>query len=168
MNWNPQRFLELLQPVLDNVHGASWDNALATELNALYGPGTETFTRIKAACRSGVDDGWMGLQGDEQRRGGRVLEPDPETHNLSVDVVEIADFTGPHHRHPHGEVCAVLPVTEGARFDGNAEGWCVYPPGSSHYPSAVGGRLQVMFFLPDGAIEYTDADASLRSGSSSS
>lgn len=166
MSWNKQRFQELLAPVMETLDGASWDDALAVELNRRYGPGTDTFQQITEACRSGVHEGWMGLEGDSRRRGGRVLEPTPATRNLSVDVVEIADITGPHHSHPGGEACAVLPVTEGARFDGNAEGWCVYPPGSGHFPSATGGRLQVMFFLPGGAIEYSDADVSLRSGSS--
>jgi len=166
MTWSLQRFLELLQPVIETVHQAPWDGALAIELNETFGPGTDTFSQITEACRSGVDEGWMGIEGDERRKGGRVLEPGPETRNLSVDVVEIADIVGPHHRHPGGEVCAVLPVSEGARFDGNPQGWCVYPPGSAHFPSATDGRLRVMFFLPNGEIEYTDTDSSLRSGSS--
>jgi len=165
VTWNLQRFLEVLKPVIEIVHEESWGSALSVKLNATFGPGSETFSEIAEACRSGVEEGWMGVAGDERRKGGRVLEPAPATHNLSVDVVEIADITGPHHRHPGGEVCAVLPVTVGACFDGNPEGWCVYPPGSAHYPSATGGRLRVMFFLPGGAIEYTDADATLRSGS---
>ena len=165
MSWTLHRFGEALKPVIDTLHGQAWDGALATKLNALYGPGTETFAQIAQACQSGVDDGWMNLEGDARRKGGRILEPGPGTQNLSVDVVEIADITGPHHRHPRGEVCAVLPITEGACFDGHPAGWCVYPPGSSHYPSATGGRLRVMFLLPGGEIEYTDAAASLRSGS---
>jgi len=165
VNWNLKRFLDVLKPVIDTVHENPWDSELAVKLNAIFGPGTETFSEIAEACRSGVDEGWMGLEGDDRRKGGRIIEPNPATQNLSVDVVEIADITGPHHRHPGGEVCAVLPVTEGARFDGNPEGWCVYPPGSAHFPSATGGRLRVMFFLPGGAIDYTDVDASLRSGS---
>ena len=108
----------------------------------------------------------MGLQGDDRRKGGRVIEPSPDCAGCSVDVVEIADITGPHHAHPKGEICAVLAVTPGARFDGNSEGWAVYPPGSAHWPSATGGRLRVMFFLPGGEIAYSDDEASLRSGSS--
>ena len=165
MNWNLQRFVQALKPVIDLVYDAHWNSQLAMDLNAKFGPGTETFSAIGEACRSGIDDGWMGLTGDERRRGGRVVEPGPQTQNLSVDVVEIVDITGPHHRHPRGEVCAVLPITAGARFDGNPQGWCVYPPGSAHFPTATGGRLCVMFLLPDGEIEYTDAGASLRSGS---
>lgn len=165
MNWNLQRFLEVLKPVMQIVHEEPWGSALAVKLNASFGPGTEMFSALTEACRSGVEEGWMGLEGDERRKGGRVVEPDPATFDLSVDVVEIADIIGPHHRHPGGEVCAVLPISEGACFDGNPEGWCVYPPGSAHYPSATGGRLRVMFFLPRGAIEYTDADAALGSGS---
>ncbi len=165
MDWNLQRLREVLKPVIDTVHDSRWDGALAGTLNEAFGPGTETFSAIGEACRSGIEDGWMGIEGDDRRKGGRVLEPGPATHDLSVDVVEIADIIGPHHRHPGGEVCAVLPVTEGARFDGKPQGWCVYPPGSAHWPSATGGRVRVMFFLPGGAIEYTDTGTSLSSGS---
>ena len=107
----------------------------------------------------------MRLQGDARRKGGRVVEPGPATAGASVDVVEIADITGPHHSHPKGEICCVLAVTPWASFDGHFEGWTVYPPGSAHWPSARGGRLRVMFFLPDGAIDYTDTAATLTSGS---
>jgi hypothetical protein len=168
MRWNRAEFLTVLEPVLQAVAEGPLDDALAARLNADFGPGSAVFTTIAEACRAGVEDGWMGLQGDAQRRGGRVVEPGEASRGLSVDVVELADITGPHHRHPGGEVCAVLPETEGARFDGHAEGWCVFPPGSAHWPSASGGRLRVMFFLPDGAIEYTDAAATLGSGSGES
>ncbi len=165
MDWDLHRFRDALRPVIDTIHDTPWDGALEARLNEAFGPGTDTFSAMIDACRSGIEDGWMGLAGDDRRKGGRVLQPEPATHDLSVDLVEIADIVGPHHRHPGGEVCAVLPVTEGARFDGNPQGWCVYPPGSAHWPSATGGRLRVLFFLPSGAIEYTDPDASLCSGS---
>jgi hypothetical protein len=50
------------------------------------------------------------------------------------------------------------------RFDGNPRGWAVYPPGSDHWPAGSGGRVRILFFLPDGAIEYTEESASLGSG----
>ena len=160
-----EELVDLLTPVIETIGAAEWNADLAARLNAAFPPGGETFETLRAACRSGIEDGWMGLEGDDRRKGGRVVEPGPASGGYSIDVVEIADITGPHHRHPGGEVCAVLPVTEGAEFDGNGEGWAVYPPGSDHWPSAQGGRLRVLFFLPDGAIEYTDRDQSLESGS---
>lgn len=158
-------FLDTLRPVIDLIRDRALDGALKSDLDMAFPPGSPTFEAIRAACRSGVEDGWMGLEGDDRRKGGRVIEPTPECAGCSVDVVEIADLTGPHHAHPRGEVCAVLAVTPGVEFDGNPEGWAVYPAGSAHWPSAKGGRLRVMFFLPGGEIDYTDSDATLRSGS---
>ena len=95
-------------------------------------------------------------QGGEGRRFGRVLEPSVETDNLSIDVVDLTDIVGPHHRHPTGEVCMVMPVTEGANFDGHDAGWCVNPPGSAHRPTVTNGRALVLYLLPEGKIEFTE------------
>ncbi len=161
------QFLATLRPVLETIGSQQLDAGLDVQLNRDFPPGSPVFEDIREACRAGAEDGWMQLQGDASRRGARVIEPAAESAGLSVDVVELADIVGPHHRHPGGEICAVLPVTAGARFDGRGEGWTVYPPGSEHWPSAEGGRLRVMFFLPGGVIEYTDRVASLGSGSAS-
>lgn len=158
-------FVQLLQPVFEAIGDRPLDGSLTSRLNAGFGADSALFAAIAETCEDGIRAGWMGLAGDDSRKGGRVIEPCSETHGMSVDVVELCDLTGPHHRHPHGEICAVIPVTEGARFDGNGEGWAVYPPGSAHYPSGENGRVRIMFFLPEGAIEYTDTDASLGSGS---
>jgi len=158
-------FLALLRPVLDSIAGRAVDAELEADLSRDHPVGGETWRAIAAACESGIRDGWMGLEGDERRKGGRVIEPGPETHDMSVDVVEIRDIAGPHHRHPKGEICAVLPVSAGARFDGHGEGWAVYPAGSDHVPTGENGRVRILFLLPGGAIEYTNATAGLGSGS---
>lgn len=163
--WDKARFIATLGPVIDAAARRPWDDALAAWLTETFPPGGPVFERIREAVADGVERGWMGLQGDDNRKGARVVEPTPDTRGYSVDVVEIADIVGPHHSHPRGELCAVIAVTPGARFDGNPEGWAVYPPGSAHYPSAEGGRLQVMFLLPGGEIAYTEDTASLQSGS---
>ena len=164
------QFEALMVQIVDQIGDAEWNDNLTTDLASRFPPGGETFEALRALCENGIETGWMGLQGDDTRKGARVIEPGElpgePLRNLSVDVVELADIVGPHHAHPGGEICAVMEVTQGARFDGNGEGWVVYPPGSSHWPSAEGGRLRVMFFLPGGKIEYIDRDVSLRSGSS--
>lgn len=162
-----QAFLDTLGPVIDTIAARPWDAALAAHLNAAFPPDGPIFDAIEAACDDGIEGGWMGLQGDAARKGGRVIEPGPASQGYSVDVVQLVDITGPHHAHPGGEVCAVIPEGDRGRFDGNPRGWAVYPPGSDHWPSGTGGRVRVMFFLPDGAIAYTDAQARLDSGSGS-
>ena len=74
----------------------------------------------------------------------------------AIDVgVLPTEIEGPHHRHPTGEICMVMPVDAGALFDGSVRGWCVYPPGSDHRPTVRGGRALVLYMLPDGRIEFT-------------
>ncbi len=155
---------KLLDPVVTVIANSDWDDALSAHLNERFGAKSDLFRQLKAMCGDGIENGWMGLQGEEARKGARVVEPCSETHAMSIDVVQLIDFTGPHHRHPHGEVCAVMSETPEGRFDGNKEGWAVYPPGSEHWPSGSGGRVRILFFLPKGAIEYTDKQASLSSG----
>lgn len=164
MDDNRQALCELLAPVVAAIADAPWDETLAEQLNSAFGTNSELFREIEARCDVGIETGWMGLQGDSVRQGARVIAPCAATRGMSVDVVQLTDFTGPHHRHPNGEVCAVMAELAGGRFDGHATGWAVYPPGSEHWPSGAGGRVRVLFFLPDGAIEYTDRDASLASG----
>ncbi|MDJ0971987.1 MAG: DUF4863 family protein [Kiloniellales bacterium] len=155
---------DLLEPVMAEIAETEWNEALAARLNARFGPDGGLFRALEARCDEGIETGWMGLQGEEVRKGARVIEPGPETRGLSVDVVQLIDFTGPHHRHPKGEVCAVMTERPDGRFDGQPRGWAVYPPGSEHWPAGTGGRVRILFFLPDGKIEYTDREASLASG----
>ena len=156
--------LELLRPVIEAAAEDRWDAALARRLNAELPADGEAFRALEALCDAGIESGCMGLQGEPQRKGARVIEPGPETHGLSVDVVQLVDFAGPHHRHPGGEICAIFAARPAGRFDGHPRGWAVYPPGSEHVPAATGGRVRILFLLPGGRIEYTAAEASLASG----
>jgi hypothetical protein len=97
----------------------------------------------------------MCSQGGEGRRFGRVIEPSPETGDLSVDVVQLRDIVGPHHSHPTGEICMIMPMTPDARFDGIGAGWCVNEPGSAHHPTVTGGEALVLYLLPGGQINFT-------------
>jgi hypothetical protein len=70
--------------------------------------------------------------------------------------VDLTDLVGSHHAHPTGEVCMVMPVTAGARFDGTPRGWCVFEPGTGHYPTVSNGEALILYMLPAGRIDYTD------------
>ena len=154
---NISDFKVLLKPVTDLVSGSKIDSALAEELDRRFPPGNKTFDEIEKACHEAIADGWMCAQGSEGGpRWGRVIEPGPETGGLSVDVVDLTDWMGSHHRHPKGEVCMVMPVTPNALFDGKARGWCVYEPLSAHYPTVTDGQALILYMLPDGMIEFTD------------
>ena len=151
----PAEFAALMQPIMRTVTGKPIDAMLAEHLNTIFPPVGDTFQRIKAACHEAIREGWMCSQGTSGRQFGRVIEPSSETGNLSVDVVDLTNIVGPHHRHPNGEVCLIMPIDAGAQLDGHGAGWCVYGPGSSHYPTVTNGRALVLYLLPDGLIEYT-------------
>ena len=156
---NVDEFQRLLQPVLDTVGREPVDQRLARLLNGKFPADGEVFRAIEDACHAAIDAGWMCAQGGEGRRFGRVIEPAAETHDLSVDVVDLQNIVGPHHRHPNGEICMVMPVDEGAKFNDNPRGWCVFEPGSDHFPTVKDGRSLVLYLLPEGAIEFTGRTA---------
>ena len=153
---NVDEFQKLLQPVTDFVATQTVDPALADELDRRFPENGELFNAIEAACHMAIADGWMCVQGTAGRRFGRVIEPSEATGGLSVDVVDLENIVGPHHRHPTGEVCMIMPVTEQARFDGMPRGWCVFEPGSDHRPTVTDGEALVLYMLPQGKIEFTD------------
>ena len=149
------QFRSLMKPVMGAIAGRAIDQALADDLNRRFAPESEAFQAIEAACHEAIRDGWMCSQGGEGRRFGRVIEPSPETHDLSVDVVQLRDIVGPHHSHPTGEVCMTMPVTPTAKFDGQGAGWCVNEPGSAHHPTVTDGEALVLYLLPGGQIKFT-------------
>ena len=149
-------FQKLLKPVTDFVSSQAVDAALAGKLNRRFPHYDETFKTIEAACHQAISDGWMCMQGSKGRRFGRIIESNEETGGLSVDVVDLENIVGPHHRHPTGEICMIMPVTGDARFDGMARGWCVFEPGSDHRPTVTDGEAVVLYMLPDGKIEFTE------------
>ena len=57
-------------------------------------------------------------------------------------------------RCPTGELDLVLPVDDGAKFDGHGAGWVVYDAESAHYPTVTGGAAFVLYLLPGGAIDF--------------
>ena len=153
----PQAFEQLLAPIFGAVSGRALDAALERDLDAQFPANGAAFRNVFAACREAIVDGWMCSREAGGIRYGRVIKASGATHGLSVDVVEMDDVTGPHHRHPNGEVDAIMPLTVDAKFDGRGAGWLVYGPGSAHAPRVTDGKALVLYLLPDGAIEFTKA-----------
>ena len=151
-----EAFKTLMQPVTETIAQTGITADLEVNVNTAFPPGAELFRTVELACHVAIDAGWMCCQGGEGRRFGRVVEPSSDTDDLSIDVVDLTDIAGPHHRHPTGEVCMVMPVSKDARFDGHGAGWCVNLPGTAHHPTVSGGRALVLYLLPEGRIEFTD------------
>ena len=150
-------FTELMASITARIDGRALDKALEDDLNRLYPPEGDVFRSVFDACRAGIAEGWMCSREHAGIKYGRVVKPGPATHGFSVDVVEMQDIAGGHHRHPTGEIDLVMPLSGVPKFDGHAAGWLVYEPGSAHYPTVSGGKALVLYLLPQGAIEFTKA-----------
>ena len=148
-------FTRRVAEVTATIAGYPLDKALEQRLNAAFPANGTFFREIRKACAEAIVAGWMCQQGEGSRKFGRIVQPAPATHNFSIDVVDITDLIGPHHRHPTGEIDMIMPLTPGARFDGRDEGWLVYPPGSAHRPTVSSGRALILYLLPNGEIEFT-------------
>ncbi|WCM18555.1 DUF4863 family protein [Paraburkholderia bryophila] len=154
---SPETFQRLIAGVTTQLADRPLDGQLATWLNDTWPADGETFRELAAACRTGVAEGWLCNREGGGIRYGRILKALPDTHGFSVDVVAMSNIAGPHHVHPHGEIDLIMPLTEGATFDGQPAGWCVYGPGSAHRPTVANGDALVLYLLPQGAIEFTSA-----------
>ena len=84
---------------------------------------------------------------------GRVAKPSHATSGMSIDAVDM-EGEGAEHTHPQGEVSLCYAVSGDPRFDGYGPGWVVLPPGSHHTPTVTGGRMLIVYFLPDGAVAW--------------
>ena len=147
-----EEFQGLVQQITRVAKGRPLDSTLAADLNAQFPTTGSAFRAIRAACDTGVAEGWMCEREQGGIKFGRVIK---DVDGFSVDVVEMADVVGPHHRHPNGEIDMIMPIDSGAEFDGHGAGWVVYGPDSAHKPTVMGGKALVLYLLPGGAIEFT-------------
>jgi hypothetical protein len=150
-----ETFTARVAEITARIAGRPVERALEAELERLFPAGGPAVAGIQAACQEAIAAGWMCNREGGGIRYGRVLKPTSATHGFSVDVVEMDEVIGPHHRHPHGEIDLVLPVRGPATFDGRPRGWVVYGPDSAHRPTVAGGKAIVLYLLPAGAIEFT-------------
>lgn len=148
-------FEQRLMSIAGKISGRPLDRALQDYLNEEFPADGAIFQALAKACRQGIAEGWLCRHEQGGIRFGRVIKPAPETHNFSVDVVLMEDLAGPHHRHPNGEIDMIIPLTDGAQFDGQGAGWMVYAPDTAHRPTVSGGRAIILYLLPAGAIEFT-------------
>lgn len=151
----PNDFRAAVATLTVQLQGRVLDAALDEWLNREHGAGSATYQTLKQGCEAGVAEGWLCKYEGGGLRYGRIFKPAEDLHGFSVDVVDMKDIAGPHHKHPLGEIDLVMPQDEGARFDGRAAGWLVYPPGSAHRPTVSQGRALVLYLLPQGSIEFT-------------
>lgn len=151
----PPEFTERVAEITGSIAGQPLDAALEARLNREWPADGPAVRAIRAACDAAIAAGWMCNRVHAGIRYGRVVKPGAATHGFSVDVVDMDNVAGGHHRHPTGEIDLVMPLEGDPRFDGRGAGWMVYGPGSAHTPVVAGGRALVLYLLPQGAIEFT-------------
>ena len=151
----PNEFAELVASVTTWIGDRALDETLDAELNAHFPANGALFRSIVDACRAGIAAGWMCNREGGGIKYGRVVKASEATQGFSVDVVEMENLAGPHHRHPEGEIDMIMPLEGSAKFDGRGAGWLVYGPGTAHRPTVSDGKALVLYLLPNGRIEFT-------------
>jgi hypothetical protein len=150
-----EQFRAQIAQITGQIAGRAIDASLDAWLNAEHGAGSASYAQLKASCEAGVAEGWLANREGGGIRYGRIFKPADDLNGFSVDVVDMHDIAGPHHAHPNGEIDLIMPIDDGALFDGRPAGWLVCPPGSAHRPTVSSGRALVLYLLPAGSIEFT-------------
>ena len=152
-----EEFLVVLAPVLDAIAGLVLRDADAARraLDARFPKDGDVVADLRARFAAGRDNGWLCDKENAGVRFSRVQKASTTTgpQSLSVDAVHM-NGPGPGHTHGNGEVDLCFVVDGDPRFDGAVAGWTVYPPGSWHVPTVSGGTMDILYFLPGGAIRF--------------
>lgn len=148
-------FHALVGKIAQRIGGKPVDASLEEQLNSEFGPRSPEFEELRQLCEQGEREGWLMQREAGGIKFGRVVKPNTSAGPFSVDVVRMREISGPHHVHAKGEIGAILPINGEPTFDGKPEGWYVYPAGSDHRPTVERGDAYVVYFLPEGAIEFT-------------
>ena len=142
-----------LAPILEVVRGIDpSDGDARADLATRLPFDGELVQRLQRLVREGVEAGWLASRENGGIRFGRVRKA-AEEGDLSIDCVHM-DRPGPGHTHPNGEIDLCFAVSGEPTFDGQPPGWTVYPPGSWHVPTVAGGVMDILYFLPGGAIRF--------------
>ncbi len=150
-----ERFETIIGDLAKVLGGRRLDADLQSFLSNSYPPGGPIFGELADLCRIGIAEGWLCNREQGGVRFGRIIRPGGAAQGFSVDVVQMSDIVGPHHRHPYGEIDMIIPDSPGAEFDSHGKGWLVYEAGSAHRPTVSGGRAIILYLLPGGGIEFT-------------
>lgn len=160
-----QALLELLTPILVEVASLRPqdrnESAQRAELERIleqrFPWAGERVQAIGEAIAAGIEAGWLCNRGDEDSRFSRLAKPGDASAGLSIDVVSMVG-DALEHTHPNGEVTIGFPAAgasaDAVEFEGRPPGWVFCGPGSRHVPHVDGGRMNLIYFLPDGAVEW--------------
>ncbi len=145
--------IDALEPLLEVIKAVDPKDpnaaaALAKELPMA----SPQMAAVQALVREGVEAGWLCDRENDGIRFSRVHKA-AGSEDWGIDAVHM-NKPGPGHTHPNGEVDLCFAVSGDPKFDGNEPGWTTYPPGSWHVPTVSGGVMDILYFLPGGAIRF--------------
>jgi hypothetical protein len=143
---------ETLRPLAEALQGADLSDPAAAQaaIEAKAPFAGELVASVRAAALAGAEAGWLLPRENGPIRFGRVAK---DLCGFSVDAVQMST-PGPKHRHPNGEIDLCFTLSGEARFDGQPEGWVVFPPDSVHVPTVSDGEMLILYLLPGGAMEF--------------
>lgn len=128
------------------------DPEAAAKLERVLPHGGPELTKLRELLRAAVEARDVAERENDGVRFSRVKKA-LTADDISVDVVHM-DKPALGHTHPHGEIDLCFAVSGEPLFDGKPEGWQVFPPGSWHVPTVSGGSMDILYFLPGGAIRF--------------
>ena len=143
-------FLPLCRAAAEIDLGAEDASAL---LNERFGYESEEGQAFVEAFKALHASGEVADRGELPVEWGRVSKATEETLGFSLDVVHM-NGAGPEHVHPTGEASFCVPLEGDPEFEGTRSGWHVLSPGSRHIPEVTGGRMLIVYLLPNGEMEF--------------
>lgn len=146
--------LDALAPILPALKALDLsDPGAADALNARFPIDGDDLAAAAALVKAGIAEGWLCPRDGGSLTYGRAAKAGEATLGFGIDTVDMTG-AGPGHTHPTGEIDLCFALEGEPTFDGNPPGWTVYPAGSWHVPTVSGGRMGILYFLPDGAIRF--------------
>ncbi len=129
------------------------DERAPRAVEAAFPFGSVAISALKDRLVQAHEAGLLAERGDWPVKWGRLAKPTPATYGLSIDAV-VMTGPGPGHRHPNGEFSLAFALEGSPRFDGRAEGYVLEGPGSWHIPTVTDGKMLIVYFLPQGSIDF--------------
>jgi hypothetical protein len=158
MQTTPETLRAALTPICHTVATLDLAQPAAAEAKLAASVSPEAIAEVGAMLGAAFDAGWLCPKGGPEVFFGRLAKPSDATSGVSIDAVEM-EGEALEHAHPKGEVSLCFARSGAPRFDGRAPGFVVLPPGSRHVPTVTGGRMLIVYFLPDGAMDWGRAPA---------
>ncbi len=144
--------IERLAPLTSTIASLDLnDSDAGAQLSAAHP--LASLAQVITALREARDAGWLTpKRATDSLTFGRLAKPSAAD-GFAIDVVDMQG-EGAAHTHTLGEVNLCITESGTPLFDGQGEGWVVNAPGSRHTPTVTGGRMLIVYWLPNGSVVW--------------